>query len=69
MAQEAELRSWRFRAALPRSQRGAFDGTLQEARFNISASMMAVRTSLFMAMPFEEHRLTERLKLEAASLG
>lgn len=48
MAQVAEFQSWRrFRRALLRGERRAFDEMLEEARFHTSASSMAVRTSVF----------------------
>ncbi len=61
MAQVAELQSWkRFRAALPRSERKAFDRMLDEARLYTSASSMAVRTSVFegvfMAVLFHHYK-------------
>jgi uncharacterized membrane protein len=61
MAQVAEFQSWkRFRAALPRSQRKAFDEMLDEARHFTSASSMAVRTSVFegvfMAILFQHYK-------------
>ena len=61
MAQVAELQSWkRFRAALPRSERKAFDRMLDEARLYTSASSMAVRTSVFegvfMAILFHHYK-------------
>ncbi len=48
MAQLSEFRRWRrFRKALLRSERERFREMLDEARFHISASSMAVRTSVF----------------------
>jgi uncharacterized membrane protein len=66
MAQAAEFQSWkRFRAALPRSQRKAFDEMLDEARHFTSASSMAVRTSVFegvfMAILFHHYKEIGRI--------
>jgi len=74
MAQVSEFQSWRrFRAALPRSERRAFDEMLDEARFHTSASSMAVRTSVFegvfMAILLHHYEELDELRTGAGGTG
>ena len=67
MAQLSEFQRWRrFRKALLRSEREPFQEMLDEARFHISASSMAVRTSVFegvfMAILLHHQRELEDLR-------
>jgi hypothetical protein len=62
MAEAQEIEEWRkFRRALPREDRAAFDEMLNVARLYASASSAAVRTSRFegMAMAIALHHFKE----------